>query len=117
MPFNIKTDSYEGPFEVLLDLIEARNQRLNVSNEHMPIILKRIVFFTDILLIILSLFIAVNNVYLDYIFTASIGMLAFALIVVVDDLDNPFRPGTWHLTTEGYEQLLKELTGTPVTRA
>ena len=92
-----------------IDLIDARNQRLNFSNEHMPIILKRIVFFTDILLIILSLFIAVNNVYLDYIFTASIGMLAFALLVVVDDLDNPFRPGTWHLTAEGYKQLLQEL--------
>jgi hypothetical protein len=98
-----------------IDLINARNQRLNVSNEHMPIILKRIVFFTDILLIILSLFIAVNNVFLDYIFTASIGMLAFALIVVVDDLDNPFRPGTWHLTTVGYEQLLGELTETRTT--
>ncbi|MGC9602199.1 MAG: hypothetical protein ABSE76_00430 [Minisyncoccia bacterium] len=92
-----------------INLIQARNQRLNFSNEHMPVILKRIVFLTDILLIILSLFIAVNNVYLDYIFTASIGLLAFALILVVDDLDNPFRPGTWHLTAEGYERLLEEL--------
>ena len=75
----------------------------------MPIILKRIVFLADILLIILSLFIAVNNVYLDYIFTASIGLLAFALILVIDDLDNPFRPGTWHLTTKGYRSLLEEL--------
>ena len=93
-----------------INLIEARNQRLNFSNEHMPIILKRIVFLTDILLIILSLFIAVNNVFLDYIFTAAISLLAFAFIIVVDDLDNPFRPGTWHLTTEGYEELLGELT-------
>lgn len=29
MPFNIKTDSYEGPFEVLLDLIEARKLLVN----------------------------------------------------------------------------------------
>ena len=95
--------------DAFIDLIEARNQRLNFSNEHMPIILKRIVFLADILLIILSLFIAVNNVYLDYIFTASIGLLAFALILVIDDLDNPFRPGTWHLTTKGYRSLLEEL--------
>ncbi len=92
------------------DLIRARNQRLNFSSEHMPGILKRIVILADVLLILLSLFIAVNNVYLDYIFTASIGLLAFTLILVVDDLDNPFRPGTWHLTTKGYEALLKELT-------
>lgn len=29
MPYNIKTDSYEGPFEVLLDLIEARKLLVN----------------------------------------------------------------------------------------
>ena len=29
MPFTIKTDSYEGPFEVLLDLIEARKLLVN----------------------------------------------------------------------------------------
>jgi hypothetical protein len=92
------------------NLIQARNRRLNFTNEHMPGILKRIVILADVLLILLSLFIAVNNVYLDYIFTASIGLLAFTLILVVDDLDNPFRPGTWHLTTAGYEALLIELT-------
>jgi hypothetical protein len=96
--------------DAFIDLIGARNQRLNFSNEHMPVILKRIVILADVLLILLSLFIAVNNVYLDYIFTASIGLLAFTLILVVDDLDNPFRPGTWHLTTKGYEVLLEELT-------
>jgi hypothetical protein len=95
------------------NLTRARDQRLNFSNEHMPIILKRIVVFSDILLIILSLFIAVNDLYLDYIFTAAISLLAFTLILVVDDLDNPFRPGTWHLTTEGYEALLKEFTDVP----
>ena len=94
----------------LNELIRARNQRLNFSSEHIPGILKRIVILADWLLIILSLFIEMNNVYLDYAFTASIGLLAFALILVVDDLDNPFRPGTWHLTTEGYETLLNELT-------
>jgi hypothetical protein len=93
------------------DLVHARNKRLNFSNEHMPGILKRLVFLTDIFLIFLSLFLSVNNLYLDYIFTAFIGLLAFALILVVDDLDNPFRPGTWHLTSVGYQTLLQELTG------
>jgi hypothetical protein len=96
--------------QAFANLVQARNQRLNFSNEHMPKILKRIVILADILLILLSLFIAVNNVYLDYLFTSSIGLLAFALLLVVDDLDNPFRPGAWHLTTEGYQALLEELT-------
>jgi hypothetical protein len=92
------------------NLTQARDLRLNYSNEHMPKILKRIVIFADILLIILSLFLGVNNIYIDYIFTAAISLLAFTLILVVDDLDNPFRPGAWHLTTDGYVSLLKELT-------
>jgi hypothetical protein len=94
------------------NLVQARDLRLNYSNEHMPSILKRIVIFADILLIILSLFIAVNNVLLDYIFTGAISLLLFSMILVVDDLDNPFRPGAWHLTTAGYEALHKELTHT-----
>ncbi len=96
--------------DAFANLAQARNQRLNFSNQHMPVILKRIVIFADALLIFLSLFIAVNNIYLDYVFTASIALLAFALILVVDDLDNPFLPGSWHMTAEGYEALLKELT-------
>jgi hypothetical protein len=91
------------------NLIQARNQRLNFSNEHMPFILKRIVILADVLFIFLSLFIAVNNIYLDYAFTASISLLAFALIMVVNDLDNPFKPGAWHLTVKGYEALAQEL--------
>ena len=94
----------------LTHLIESRNQRLNFSNEHMPGILKRTVVFADILFIFLSLFIAVNNLYVDYIFTAAISLLAFTLVLVVDDLDNPFRSGTWHITPAGYEALLVELT-------
>jgi hypothetical protein len=90
-------------------LVQARNKRLNYGNEKMPGILKRIVIMADAMFILLSLFIAVNNLFLDYVFTAAIGLLAFALITVVDDLDNPFRPGVWQLTTEGYENLLKEL--------
>jgi hypothetical protein len=86
---------------------------MNYSNEHMPVVLKRIVILADILLTLLSLFVAVDNIYLDYIFAGSIGLLAFALIMVVDDLDNPFRSGSWQLTTNGYEMLLEKYTGRP----
>lgn len=95
---------------VFTTLVQARDKRLTFSNENMPGILKRIVFFAGLMFIFLSLFIAVNNIYIDYIFTAAIGLLAFSLLLVVDDLDSPFRPGTWHLTPKGYLDLLTELT-------
>ena len=49
-----------------IDLVRARNQRLNFSDEHMPGLLKRTVTSAGVFFIILSLFIAVGNVYLDY---------------------------------------------------
>lgn len=96
-------------FTMFSQLVSARDKRLNLSNEHMPTILKRIVIFADVLLIIQSLFIAVDNMMIDYVFTAAISMMAFSLILVVNDLDNPFRRGYWYITTEAYESLLEEL--------
>jgi hypothetical protein len=90
-------------------LIRARNLRLSFSNEHIPGLLKRILGVAAFVLVGLSLFIAINSVYLDYAITAMLGLLAYALMAVVDDLDNPFRPGAWQLTTKGYELLLSEL--------
>jgi hypothetical protein len=97
--------------QAFANLVTARNRRLSFSNEHMPTILLRAVIFADFLVIILSLFIGVPNIFLDYAFTLSIGLLAFSLFTVVEDLDNPFRPGTWHLTTAIYKELLHDLTG------
>lgn len=93
------------------NLIDARNRRLNFSRQHVPILLKRVVTAADIILIILSLFVAVDNILLDYLFTGAITLMVFSLLLVVYDLDNPFKPGIWQITSEGYEALLLELTG------
>jgi hypothetical protein len=92
------------------NLIEARNRRLNYSNQHVPILLKRVVTLADIILIILSLFVAVDSIFLDYLFTGAISLMVFSLLLVVYDLDNPFQPGIWQITTKDYEALLHELT-------
>jgi hypothetical protein len=97
-------------FGAYANLIQARNNRLNFSNQHVPLILKRVVTLADIILIILSLFVAVDNVLLDYLFTGAISLMVFSLILVVYDLDNPFQPGIWQITTRDYELLLQELT-------
>ncbi len=59
--------------------------------------------------IFLSLFIGVKNPWIDYIFTLSIGVLAYTIYIVIDDLDNPFRPGAWHLTPQDYKMLLDDI--------
>jgi hypothetical protein len=61
------------------------------------------------MVIFLSLFIAVENIYLDYIFTMSIALLGFLVFTVIEDLNQPFRPGSWHITNKEYRILLKRV--------
>jgi hypothetical protein len=91
------------------DLIKNRNKRIFQSGSRIPPILKNTLIFADLLVIILSLFIGVKNPFLDYIFTLSIGVLAYTIYMVIDDLDNPFRPGAWHLTPWNYQILLDKI--------
>ncbi len=64
-------------------------------------------------MIILSLLIGVRNPLLDYIFTVSIGVLAYTIYLVIDDLDGPFRPGAWHLSSNEYKILLERIKERP----
>ena len=91
------------------DLLRHREHRLHSSQRRMPIILRATVGLADGLVIFLSLFIGVKHLWLDFLFTLSIGLLAYVVFLVIDDLDNPLRPGIWHLTSKPYEHLLAQL--------
>ena len=91
------------------ELIRNRNRRFDQSENRIPHILKNTLIFTDVLVIVLSLFIGVKNPVVDYVFTVSIGVLAYTIYIVIDDLDNPFRPGSWHLTARDYSALLDKI--------
>jgi hypothetical protein len=91
------------------ELIRNRNRKFDQSENRIPHILKNTLIFTDVLVIVLSLFIGVKNPIVDYIFTVSIGVLAYTIYIVIDDLDNPFRPGSWNLTSHDYSTLLDRI--------
>lgn len=91
---------------ILRDLSRHQRDRLNYAARRMPVILRQTFMFACSLVILLSLFIGVRNMWLDYLFTVSIALLAFLLYLVVDDLDNPLRPGIWHVTLSDYRRLL-----------
>lgn len=95
------------------DLLRHREHRLHSSQRRMPPILKVTVGFADGLVILLSLFIGVKHLWLDYLFTLSIALLAYVVYLVVDDLDHPLRPGIWHVTSKRYERLLAQLQQQP----
>ena len=94
---------------LLDDIIRCRNKRIFQSRSHIPRILKNTLIFADVIMIVLSLFIGVRNPMLDYIFTVIIGVLAYTIYLVIDDLDSPFRPGAWHLSFDEYAVLREDI--------
>lgn len=108
----VRSTEETGKFSLLPlfnEVIRNRNRRLYQCGNHIPHILKNTLTFAGILFIFLSLFIGVRNPWLDYIFTVGIAVLAYTIRIVIDDLDNPFRPGAWHLTQKEYQILLDSI--------
>ena len=96
-------------FALLSTVFNNRSARLQHSAEHMPPLLKNTLRFAAFLLIGLSMFIAIRNIWLAFLFTASIASLAYAIFLVLTDLDNPLKPGDWHITTKDYKALLEKI--------
>lgn len=93
-------------FSAFNDLLNHRAARIEYSWQPLPMILKFTIILVAAAVIGLSLFIGVKNVWLDYIFMLCIVTLVTVILVVIDDLDNPLRPGEWCLTSTQYERLL-----------
>ena len=96
-------------FALLSVILNHRSARLQHSAEHMPPLLRNTLRFAAFLLIALSMFIAIKDIELAFLFTASIASLAYAIFLVLVDLDNPLKPGDWHITTNDYTALLKKI--------
>ena len=82
---------------------------IHYSSRRLPKILHILIIFSSSLVIGLSLFIGVRTLWLDYIITLAIALLAFFIYYVIHDLDIPLRPGNWHITSSDYQMLLKEI--------
>jgi hypothetical protein len=91
------------------EFLNHRATRIEYIWRPLPVILKFTVFLVDSAVIGLSLFIGVRNMWLDYLFMLCIVTLGSVILLVVDDLDNPLRPGDWWLTSESHHRLLKRL--------
>jgi hypothetical protein len=96
-------------FNFFTKLIEKRTERIRFSAHHVPSSIKRIILLSTALMICLSLFIGVKNIWLDYTYTLSVSMLAYVIFLVIDDLDHPLSPGGWHLTAKPYQKLLERI--------
>ncbi len=96
-------------FELFSNILRHRSSRLEYSRQHMPPLLKNALQFSAFLLIGLSVFIAIKDIWLALLFTASVASLSFSIFLVLIDLDNPLEPGDWNVTTKGYRELLEKI--------
>jgi len=106
-----KADAESGAmaFNILCNCMSYREKRLQNSAHKLPLGIRMFMISATIAMVFSSLFIGVETLLYDYIFTLIIGLLAYGIYLVIDDLDNPYRPGDWHLKADEYEELFKEV--------
>ena len=106
-----KSDPESGAmaFNIRHDCMTYREHRLQNSAHKLPLGIRVFMISATIAMIFSSLFIGVDMLLYDYIFTLIIGLLSYGIYLVIDDLDHPFRPGNWHLKADEYEALFDEI--------
>lgn len=92
-------------FSLLTDILKYRARRIQLVADHMPRILRFLLWFSTTLMIVLAFFIGVHKVWLHYTFFISIASLVGLIYIIILDMDNPLDHGAWHLTPKAYEQL------------
>lgn len=110
--FDISDDEVKFSKEIIRTfgkLKSYRNNRLRYGSEHLPLILDIIITFSTYLIIILSIFIYIPNIYMQILFTLSISLFSFLIYTMIKDLNHPYKPGNWHLAKADYSKLLEEI--------
>ena len=90
-------------------IFESREERIFQSAKRIPLLLKATIYVGAFMMIALSCFIGVANIWIDFVFTGSIAFLIILIVMVIEDLEHPYRPGNWHITQEAYHMLLDEM--------
>lgn len=96
-------------FDLVRKSLEFREKRLQNLSHKLPFGVKLFTLNAITAVIFASFFIGEDNRIFDYIFTLIISMLAYGIYLLIDDLDNPYRPGQWHLKNDGYVNLYEEV--------
>ena len=96
-------------FDLVRKCMEYREKRLQNILHRLPLGVKVFIIFATFSSIFTSLFIGVDSVAYDYLFTSIIALLAYGIYLLIDDLDNPYRPGQWHLSMKEYNKVLREI--------
>jgi len=96
-------------FSYLTRAMEYREIKLQSSVHRLPLPIRVFLLFATGSVIIGSLFLPFVNLMYNYYFTLIVASLAFGIIMIVDDFDNPFRPGIYYLSVDAHRDLRNEI--------
>ncbi len=96
-------------FTYLTRAMEYREIKLQSSVHRLPLPIRVFLIFATGSVIVGSLFMPFINLIYNYYFTLIVASLAFGIIMIVDDFDNPFRPGIYYLSVDAHRELLNEI--------
>ncbi len=96
-------------FTYLTRAMEYREIKLQSSSHRLPVPIRIFLLFATASVIIGSFFLPFNNLMFNYYFTLIDALLAFGIILIVDDFDHPFRPGIYYLSVDAYRHLRNEI--------
>lgn len=93
----------------LTSAMEYREKKIQLTNQRLPWGIKLYVIGATYSVIIGSLFVPFNYLGYNYYFTLVVALLAFGVLIIIDDFDHPYRPGSFVLTVRLYKVLLDEV--------
>jgi hypothetical protein len=96
-------------FTYLTRAMEYREIKLQSGIHRLPLPIRVFLLFATGSVIIGSLFMPFSNLMYNYYFTVVVASLAFGIIMIVDDFDNPYRPGIYYLSVDAHKELRNEI--------
>jgi hypothetical protein len=89
--------------------MEFREKKIQLVNQKLPWGIKVFVYGATYSVIFGSLFVPFNYIGYNYYFTMVLAMMAFGVLLIIEDFDQPYRPGSFVLTVRLYRILLDEI--------
>ncbi len=101
---------YEDLLRTLSSLSTVRDQRLTVTSTRIPWVLWDLILFITTLTILPFCFLPVQSLFVDVVMVASMAASLAFILLLIRDLDNPFR-GVFNVSFAPYRELLKKREG------
>lgn len=96
-------------FGYLTRAMEYREQKIQTAEQKLPRGIKIYLTLSTYSMIVGSLFVPFNYLGYNYYFSVVLALLAFGVLIIIEDFDQPYRPGSFVLTVHRYQILMNEI--------